>query len=174
MVKEKPAATPPMPRRAKGRFANRLAMLVAVILGAVFLPVTVVLLAGMLPSIVALFVDNTREKTRALTVTLLNFVACFPFVMDVAFRPQNMQTAYEVLADPTNIVIMYAGAVVGYFFDWTMAGISNVVMTTRAHTRLESIDKRQAELKRRFGVEVTGEIPLDVDGFPLHQSEDKA
>lgn len=168
-----PPSSPPSPGTPKqsGTLGAKLMLVCSMLVGAAFLPVAVIFIVGMVPSIVAFFVDSTREKTRAFTVGLLNFVTCFPFMLDVAMKTQTLSSAYVVLMDPLNIVIMFTGAVAGYFLDWTMAGISNVIMTAHAKNRLEAIDKRQAELKRRFGPEVAGDMPLDVDGFPLHKSE---
>mgnify|MGYP000914639970 CR=1 FL=1 len=153
-------------------FRARLFLVVVTLAGAAFLPVTVVFIVGMLPTVAALLVDTSRDKTRPLTIGLMNFVGCFPFLMDVAFQPQTLQSSYQVLSEPINIILMYAGAVAGYCLDWTMAGMSNVIMTARAKQRLEAIDRRQAELKRRWGEEVTGDIPLDGNGFPLIQIEE--
>lgn len=165
------AAAPPPVQRRPSQWRAKMLLACMMLVGAVFLPVAVVFMVGMLPSFVAFFVDTTRERTRAFTVGLLNFVTCFPFILDVAMKTQTLESAYDVLMDPVNIIVMFSGAVAGYFLDWTMAGISNVIMTTKAKARLETIDKRHAELKRRFGVEVTGEIPVDVDGFPLHKDD---
>lgn len=153
-------------------FKARLFLVMVTLAGAAFLPVTVVLIVGMLPTVAAFLVDTTRDKTRTLTIGLMNFVGCFPFLMDISFQPQTLQSSYQVLAEPLNIILMYSGAVAGYCLDWTMAGMSNVIMTARAKQRLDAIDKRQAELKRRWGREVTGDVALDNDGFPLIQIEE--
>lgn len=158
--------------RRKGRMAEKMFLFLVVVLAAAFLPVSTVLAVGMLPTFVAFFTDPTREKTRAFTIGLLNFIPCFHFCMQVALDTPTMDGALAVLTDPINIVIMFAGGAAGYFFDWTFAGISNVIMTGRARQRLEGIDKRQEELVRRWGKEVTGTIPLDPDGFPLQEEEE--
>jgi hypothetical protein len=154
------------------RLAANLLLSVILLLAVIFLPVAIVLAVGMLPSIVAFMADATRDRTRCLTVSLINFITCFPFVIQVATGPQTIDMALPVITDPINIVIMYAGAVGGYFLDWTMAGISNVIMTARARSRLVEIEKQQKELERRFGEEVTGRIPVDQDGFPLDKITD--
>jgi hypothetical protein len=159
-------------KKPGGGLGIKLLAAMVIAFAAAFLPVTVTLVVGMLPSIAAFLADHSREKTRAVTVSLMNFVACFPFLLDVALAPQIMDSAYAVILNPLSIVIMYLGAVMGYFLDWTMAGISNVIMTTRAKQRLDMIARRQKELVRRWGPEVTGEIPVDQDGFPLHQIQD--
>lgn len=162
------------PKKKKGNFSQRLLLAVFLLVGAAFLPISLLLMVGMMPSLVAFMAEPRRPKTRALTVMLMNFVACFPFLLMVAFDNPTMEGSYAILSDPVNIVIMFAGAAAGYFLDWTLAGISNIVMTGRARQRLDAIDKRQAELARRWGREVTGEIPLDPDGFPLPMEDGKS
>lgn len=156
----------------KGGIGEKLFLVFFILLAAAFLPVSTVLGVGMLPTVVAFMADASRDKTRTFTIGLLNFVACFPFALDIALGSRSMDGAVITLTEPLNIVIMFSGAAAGYFLDWTLAGISNVIMTGRARQRLEGIEKRQTELIRRFGMEVTGTIPVDPDGFPL-ESEGK-
>ena len=173
--KTQEAAQAPVRARRRGMgWRARLMLAVLMMVGAAFLPVTVVLLVGMLPAFVAFMVDPTRSKTLALTIMLMNFITCFPYLMDAAGGGLNLHVAYTILTEPLNIVIMFSGAAAGYFLDWALAGMSNVIMVSRAKMRLEDIEKRQEELVRRFGPEVTGEMELDADGFPLVLSpEDK-
>jgi hypothetical protein len=157
----------------KLKFKHQLFMVALILLGAAFMPITAIVVVGMLPSFTAFLVDTSRDKTRALTVTLMNFVSVFPFLLMIGFDHYSMQAAVEILTTAINPVIMYAGAAAGYFLDWTCAGVSNIVMTGRARTRIGAIKKRQEELVRRWGIEVTGEVPLDPDGFPLDDDEAK-
>jgi len=162
-------------RTKKGMsIGQRLLVVASMLLGVAFLPVAIVLGVGMLPSMVCMLTDTTRDRTRTLTVALLNFVACYPFLIEVALEKRNMDGAYATISDPAIISIMFAGAAVGYFLDWTCAGISNVIMTGRARQRQEVIKKSQDELVRRWGREVTGTIPLDPDGFPLESNSENA
>ncbi len=161
-------------KRGGMKFRQRFLLMIIVLVAAAFLPVTLVIIVGMIPSVVAFMADPTRQKTRAFTVALLNFVTCFPFLLDIALAQPGptMDMAVYIITDPLKIVIMFAGAAGGYFLDWTMAGISNVIMTGRARSRLDAIDKRQEELVRRWGSEVTGKVPVDADGFPLIEANE--
>jgi hypothetical protein len=157
----------------KLKFSQQIFMIVLILVGSAFIPITIVLVIGMLPSFVAFLVDTSRDKTRALTVSLMNFVSVFPFLLMVAMDHYSMDGAVTILTQILNPVIMYAGAAAGYFLDWTFAGVSNIVMTARAKQRLEAIRKRQEELVRRWGREVTGDTPLDPDGFPMVDEDDR-
>ena len=83
--KTQEAAQAPVRARRRGMgWRARLMLAVLMMVGAAFLPVTVVLLVGMLPAFVAFMVDPTRSKTLALTIMLMNFITCFPYLMDAA------------------------------------------------------------------------------------------
>lgn len=155
-----------------GRLRQKLFFVMVILLGAAFLPISTVFAVGMLPTFAAFLSDPSRDKTRSFTIGLLNFVTCFPFAMDVALGDMTMTGAIDVVTQAMNVIVMFTGAAAGYFLDWTMAGISNVIMTSRARQRLDAIEKRQADLVRRWGQEVSGTIPVDIDGFPFKSSED--
>lgn len=156
---------------AKVTLAQRLLLVSIVMMGVVFQAAAIVFLIGMLPTFVAFLADGSRDKTRAFTVALLNFVTCFHFVMGVALDTPTIAGAIDVVSNPLYIVVMYGGAAAGYFLDWALTGISNIVMTGRARLRLDAIKKRQEELILRWGREVTGDIPLDVEGYPIDAPE---
>ncbi|HOO50118.1 MAG TPA: hypothetical protein PLK94_02400 [Alphaproteobacteria bacterium] len=136
------------------------------------LPTTVLFFFGMMPSIVARFIDTSSQKMRTLTITFMNMAAVFPFFFQLIQKGHSLDHTLEILTDPLNIVIMYGGAFMGYLIDWGLSGIVATMMVQKGHTRLKQIKKTQQELITRWGEEVTGEIPLDRFGFPVKNEED--
>jgi hypothetical protein len=169
MVETKKEAAPVLKKAGKPKlgFAARMLLIVIIFAGVVYQAAAVVMIVGMLPSIVAFLTDATRDKTRAFTIALLNFVTCFYFVLIVTADSPRMDVAIQIVSTPLYIVVMYMGAATGYFLDWATTGISNIFMTGKARSRQQAIKKRQEELVKRFGPEVTGKVPLDQDGYPL-------
>lgn len=147
----------------------RIFMVVGLIMAAVFLPTTVLLLIGMLPTFVAALVDRSRRKTRAFTVGAINLAGCTPFLLEMWMEGQTFEKAISIVLDPTAIIVMYAAAAVGYMIDWAMVGIVASVLYQRGLARQEQITKRQKELVARWGHEVTGAVPLDEKGFPIER-----
>lgn len=143
-------------------------LLVAFLLSAVaVLPTTTLFFIGLLPTIIARFVDKSRQKNRTLTIGFLNFAACFPFWFKLVNNGHTFDRAIEIIADPLNIVIMYSGALTGYLIDWGLSGIVASMMVQKGHKRLNDIKKIQESLIERWGGEVSGDIPLDAQGFPV-------
>lgn len=131
------------------------------------MPTTIMLFLGMLPTMVAIFVDRTHEKTRALSVGAMNLAGCSPFILQLWTTHHAVENAMAIISDPRTIVVMYCAAGVGYIIDWAVSGLVGGMMIHRAKARREQIRKIQASLVERWGREVTGEIPVDAQGFPL-------
>jgi hypothetical protein len=135
------------------------------------LPTTVIIFIGMLPTIVVRLADRTAEKSRVLTIGFMNFAGCFPIWFQMLQAGHKFDIALTYIANPFNIVIMYGAALVGYIIEWGLSGLVAGIMVQRGHKRLEDIKKAQGEIIERWGREVSGEIPLDIYGFPIEQKE---
>ena len=150
---------------------TRVLLVFTLLASIVFLPTTVIVAVGMLPTLVAVFIDRTSEKTRGLTVGAMNLAGCMPFVLQVWTGRNSIDQAASIIADPRTVVVMYCAAGVGYLLDWAISGLVASIMVQAGTARAAGIKRRQAELIERWGKEVTGEIPTDRLGFPL---EDEA
>ena len=151
---------------------RQLFLMSGLLMAIVFLPTTVLLGIGMMPTIAAVFVDRSKRKTKAITVGAMNLAGSMPFVLELWTEGHNFDKAFSIVTDAKAIVVMYAAAAVGYLIDWAMTGIIAGFLLQRGKSRLKAIDKRQAELVDRWGEEVTGEVAVDQYGFALEKSRD--
>ncbi len=142
-------------------------MIFLVITGGIFLPTAALLSVGMLPTFVAIFVDRHPRKMLAVTVACLNFAGCSPYLFDLWIKGHYLDDALLTIMNPQAIILMYGAAGVGYMLDWALSGLVAGVLYQRGLARQKTIIERQQELAERWGREVTGEIPLDPNGFPL-------
>jgi len=159
-------------KKKKGISWQTQIILIFVLMAAIAaMPTTMLVFFGMLPTVVALFIDRTGEKTRALAVGAMNAAGCTPFILQLWTTNNSMEHAGMIITDPRTIIVMYCAAGVGYIIDWAISGLVGTVMVQRANARREQIAKYQAEMVERWGVEVTGEIPVDAYGFPLESDD---
>lgn len=159
-------------RRKKGMGAKgQLLGLVGLFTAIVFMPTTIVLLMGMIPTIVAAVIDRTGKGTKALTVGSMNLAGCTPFLIDLWTQGHTAAQAVNIISDPRTMIVIFSAAGIGYLISWAMSGIVGTIMVQRGGGRLKEIKKRQARLIERWGREVTGEIPLDPYGFPIEIAE---
>lgn len=136
-----------------------------------FSSTAVLLFFGMLPTIVAYFVDRSKEKLKPLTVGAMNFAGCFPFVMELwTVSDHSIEAAMELVREPKTIIIIYMAAVIGYLIDWAMSGLVAKIVQQKARIRLKEIKSLQESLIERWGEKVTGHIPIDEDGFPIDKT----
>jgi hypothetical protein len=149
------------------RLRKRLTLSVVVIAAALFLPTSMLLAIGMLPTAVMFVVDRTREKMRVLTVGAMNLAGCMPFVMDLWQHDHTIHTSLSYVSQPRTIVVMYFAAAIGYMIEWIVTALVASMAVQKAKARITAIEKRHAELQARWGNEVDGMTALDDEGFPI-------
>jgi len=145
-----------------------------ILLGVVFHSQSIILLIGMIPTVVLFCVDRTKGKIKTLTVGMINFAGCTPFMAEVYKKGNEFGHAINYVMEPRTIVVIFAAAAIGYLVHWGTRGIASGIMAQRAKARLKEIDKEKQKLIERWGIEVTGTIPLDEYGFPLEKPIDGA
>jgi hypothetical protein len=119
----------------------------------------VLLGVGLLPSVAAYFTDKSKKKTRAVTVSMMNFAGCMPFLMEMWTTDHSLDKAFAMLFNTIPIIVMYSAAAVGYLIDWAMTYIVANVLYQRGQARIKGIEKRQAELVERWGKDVKVGVP---------------
>ncbi|MCB9990814.1 MAG: hypothetical protein H6867_05475 [Rhodospirillales bacterium] len=153
----------------KGQLLGIVGLLTAI----VFMPTTIVLMMGMIPTVVAAVIDRSGKGTKALTVGAMNLAGCTPFLIKLWSTGHTSEMAVSLITDPRTMSIMFAAAGIGYLVDWAMSGIVGTLMLQRSTGRIVDIKKKQEALIERWGQEVAGEMPLDAYGFPLEVPEEQ-
>ncbi len=154
-------------RRKSLSWQGQLILVILILCGVLFAATTIILLAGMLPTIVAAYLDKTKEKMRGITIGAMNLAGCTPFIMQLWLENPTMETSLNILSDPFVWMIMYSAAAIGYCIEWVVVGAISIFVEERAQLRVKSIEKQQEQLRTRWGKEVSGEVALDEYGFPL-------
>ncbi len=160
-------------KKKKSGWGLQIMMIFGLLAAVLFMPTTILLVVGMLPTVVAALIDR-KGGARAITVGALNLCGCIPFLMDLWTKGHTTELAVSLITDPLTIIVMYAAAGIGYMIDWALSGIVATILVQRSMSRMEAIRKRQAELVERWGKEVTGELPLDAEGFPVDEQPPEA
>lgn len=165
-------------RKKKAGWRGNVLLIAFIIFGFIFHALAVILIIGMLPTLVAAIIDQSKYKFRTITVGAMNFAGCAPFLIEIFVKGNSLDIALNFLTQPLTIVVMFTAAGMGYLIDWALTGIVSSIMVQRAKGRMRDIEGHQKELIERWGPEVSGSIPLDELGFakdrPLEAQDDHA
>lgn len=136
----------------------------------VFLSTTVILAFGLIPTLVAILIDKTRERTAGMTVGMMNFAGCMPFLMDLWQSEGRLRDAYDILLDPFTLMIIWGGAAVGWIVYFNVPPIVSMFLIRRYETRVRDIDKRMQMLEEIWGEEVKGKVLQEEEEEEIQQA----
>jgi len=132
----------------------------------VFLPTTIVLAIGMIPTLAAILIDRSKSKFLTISVGVLNASGCLPFILHLWDIGHTIDNALIISVQARTLIIIYVIAALGYIIDFAITGIVSNILVQRGQARTKKIEKRHKELIERWGLKVNGKIPLDAEGFP--------
>ena len=124
---------------------------------ALFLPTAIVLGAAMIPSLVALMIDEDPDKMGTITVAPINFCGALPSVMALWSTNNSMPQALQLLADPVNWMVMYGAAAIGWTIYYVIPPIISGCVVRRHETEIARLTEHQEKLVAEWGADVAGQ-----------------
>jgi hypothetical protein len=155
-------------------FRNRLKAFAVItfIMAIIFLPTTLILVIGMMPTVAAAVADKTKSRSRTYIIMFMNIAACTPFILELWRIGHNINNALMIGMNGQTMMMIYFTAATGYFIEFAVSGIVSNLLIQKARMRLNTIKKKQEKLVARWGDKVTGKYKLDEYGFPVEQAEE--
>lgn len=144
---------------ARQSSATKTALLTLILLlplALIFLPTTLLLAIGMLPTVVAVIIDREPEKYAAITVAPLNFCGVLPWLIKLWRGHHTMADALASLSDPLTLMIMLGAAGAGWLLYYGIPPVVAAVITQRNNTEIKRMREHQAKLVAEWGAEVAG------------------
>ncbi len=138
----------------KGRFF----LAVIVVAGLIFLPTSMLLLVGMLPSLVSVLFSSKGVGAKSSTVAAMNLAGCAPFVLDLWSSGNDFEASVDILFSSQTIMVMYLAAAFGYMIDWVVTGLVSSFLYQKGILRMKDIRKRQKFIIKRWGAGVAGDV----------------
>ncbi|MEO3434190.1 hypothetical protein [Inquilinus sp. CAU 1745] len=146
-------APPPMPRRG-----GRMAWVICVCAlppALMALPTALILVAGMVPTLVALLVDRNPEKYAAVTVGSLNFCGVASVVITLWQTGHSIDNAFRLMIDPFSWLIMLGSAAFGWMVYAGIPPAVGFVLKMRYEAEVAKLKATQKELVEEWGARVT-------------------
>ena len=154
------------PFRSERGASVGLAALCAVVLAALTLghpTVSVVLLAGLLPTLVAFIVDWGDDKVAAHSVACMNLTGTFPFMPALAFHESTSRSLTQPLDIMTALITMYGAAACGWGLIIVFPTLADAIERMRIGRERKKLRDRQKRLVEEWGDPARAPYPAPRD-----------
>jgi hypothetical protein len=128
--------------------------LLLTVLVATALPLCVLLLTGMVPSVVAALVDRDTRRYLTAAVTITNLAGLVLPGLALLKLGMSLTSAQAVLIDPRNWLIMYGAAGIGWVVNAAMLALARIVLGVRDDREGRRLASEAARLVEEWGPEV--------------------
>lgn len=144
-----------MEKKGKVSMGTRIvAFFLASLLSVLAIASSLYLLICLIPTAVAFFADKSPGKARAKCVLSFNLAMTGYYLLDIWAHGNALSYTFGLLSEIVPVITAYAGALGGYMFYSVIMPICGSTIQEQAKKRIEKIDERQAEMKKRWGVGV--------------------
>jgi hypothetical protein len=143
-------------KAAGGRGAT-LYIVIGTVMAVTALPMCLLFVAGMLPTIVAAIVDRHRARYLARAVAVMNLAGMVQPVIALLQIGMSIAGAEHVLSDARMWLMMYGAAAIGWLLNMGMPSIARIMVDMKADQLQQQLEARAAVLKEEWGEEVAGE-----------------
>lgn len=140
-------------KKGKGLF---LAFLILGIGFLLVLPASIVVLAGLIPTIVMAMTDKSRGRSMTVAVGSLNLIGVAYIVIQIFQKGLRIDYAMQLLQDPLNWLIMWGGAGIGLALLSIIPPIVAQILTTISEIKLQKLKANQVEIRKIWGEDVKG------------------
>lgn len=149
-------ATPPTPVHRKLSFKRKLMIAIVALFMIAFLRTGFVFfIIGMLPSVVAYYLDRSEEHYTFRTIFACNLSGMLPFLGRLMFYGPNKGALYEITGSINVWVIIYGASLVGLMLTRITPILSQMFIGGLHNTQVQHLQRAQSKIEKEWGKEVT-------------------
>ena len=111
----------------------------------------VLMLVGMVPTGLALFLDRSPQKDQARSIGYLNFAGCLPWMVDFWMSGGGFARVFEIIGDPLVLAVMYCAALAGWGLCFLVRPFVSTYLIVASELKQSQLAKRQNELVELWG-----------------------
>ena len=142
-------------KKSQGILGLIVGLLMAVLVVAMA-PTAIVVMVGLLPTFVAVFLDPSRERMAGVAIGALNFAGTLPALLQLWRGENTMGSAVNLITNPYMLLLMYAGAAIGWVIYWQLPPLIGQMVRGKAELHLKKLDEKQLDLITEWGPPVAG------------------
>ncbi len=155
MAKSVAAKTGAAERRSGG-FAVKLAILGSIVAALSMLPLCLVAVPGMMPSLAVFFADGKRPRYLSYTVAVMNAAGVLPFLLAIARSGMSLEVSAHKLSEPFTWLVMYGAAAAGWLTSAATPALARICIEVQAGQRRRSLEALAKAIREEWGDEVAG------------------
>lgn len=125
------------------------------------MPSTILFTLGILPTMVAIYVDKDPKKMSGFSIGALNVAPIIAYIILLWERGHNMENAMVILTNPTTLMVIYFCAWMGWIIHFIIPPLVAELVKKNATARLKKIKQEQAKIIKAWGDDVRGIKPVE-------------
>ncbi|MBI3516955.1 MAG: hypothetical protein HY060_23235 [Proteobacteria bacterium] len=118
------------------------------------LPTVILMVLGLLPTIVAWFVDRRDEKYAAYCVGGFNLSGVIPYLFVLWAGGDTMHALSKILTNPFAWLVMFGAAAIGWLANYWAPQVTMRIRRARDRGEAARLRKRQEQILEEWGPEV--------------------
>jgi len=118
-------------------------------------------LMGMLPTIIAFYVDRSRSHNKFQTVMACNLSGIIPIMARMLMEKKSATITTELMSDPMNWLIIYASAAFGWMLVFMAPLFAQFLISMFHQGQIARFQNLQDRIVRDWGPEVENIFPKD-------------
>ncbi len=143
--------------RRTGAGATKLGLAALLAAAIALMPVSMILVPGMMPSIIVYCIDQRRPRYLSYAVGIMNFAGVLPFLLVLlAGDGLSLLAAARLLSDPFVWLVMYGAAAAGWGVFLTTPVLARICIEIRASQDRRTLEALSKALRDEWGEEVAG------------------
>jgi len=150
-------------RRQRGRSTITWVLLTLTFIAVLALPTLIVFFFGMLPSLVAYIIDRSKQKSAAFTVSAINFIGVFPYIMDLwtkNYTTDKIDVALGMVSDIFTLLVMYSAAAFGWLIYLALPSIISSFVIVLQQRKVAQLRGEQKDLIDEWGADVAALVEM--------------
>ena len=165
-----------LPRPAKPAVSRVSLVVVSLFLlpaGVLFLPTTLLLAVGLIPTFVALIVDRAPEKYAAITVGPMNLCGVLPAALELWQGSHTVEHALRLITDPLTLLVACSAAGVGWLVFYAVPPLVAGIIVAHHEQEIKRAGDHQEKLSAEWGEDVAaGLSALTTQSRPPRRADD--
>lgn len=163
-------------KRQRSPMFYAFAMVFSILVCLLFYETVLLLAAGMLPTVVAYMVDTHPRRHATKTVAWMNLAGAMIVAFELWESGTSLSTAWDLLSDPFNWLIMLGGAGLGWVIHYAVPGLVLRYLDVDLNLRRKRLHETQEQLEKEWGKDVRANAALErlaeVEAGPAAQAGD--